>query len=837
MPVSLTTLTGPIYMPNGATPVGGRVSFELSSWDREEGEALITSGPTYSDIDENGQFSVELFTTTEGVNTVNYKMCVLWEDSELTQSYVNGVYVSSPTPHYTKKYIGSFALAGVGPFQVSDLNIMSELELNSFDVLLECQAYALAAEASAAAAVDAAISAAVNANIAGEAAIEAVAARDTVVALVDGYSGTFTTTSDMAGRGPYALAVNPGDVRAMLLTVNGLFYSSPDHYALVTMAGSPSGVGVLMTADHNADMRADYVVKATPAYDPSLDNSLDYPSLAALNAAIAGGMTRAAVRVVTAGGLAFVSVPGSAAAGLPTGFIPAGDASCDHWGAVKYATAAAAVAGIDSAAAIQMALQSGLVKTVQGFYRCASAITLQDVTLSLEGDAPNGFVFTGLTNGFVINQHTAGVTIATTNYFETRLNGVGIYTTQLEAGTGLKVAYAQSVVLYARNENLVSLELLDIQGTDPRANGWNKQIEIVDVNHPMIDRCNLIGRQNASATPATLPFYMNATDGIYTTVTGDEEMNYVQIRNNRIKNCLYGIRCIGAGEGVVIIGNGIPLCDYGIYLDKTVADPNITDPQVMIFHNHINAATRGIYIKSMYEAQVQSNLLYSFPSVDTGSWAGVEADKLLQAVISDNIIEGFNSIRADRLVGILGTDIRLSQIHDNHYINVDAPVEFTTDKCTGNEVYNEKRTPTTDVSPMVAWTGTAVSSRDYAGPVSTITAGVAVTASTTTIATVSQDVWGGRVYKIEAVVRGTKGATAGNVITTLAKTSGTAVIAFSSYQTAARQVAISTIDTLVIVAYFTTATAGTLGISLQATSGGSDFTVAAGQASITITKL
>lgn len=149
MSVSLTTLTGPIYMPNGATPVGGRVSFELSSWDREEGEALIVSGPIYSNIDENGQFSVELFTTTEGTNTVNYKMYVLWEDSELSQSYVNDVYVSSPVPHYTKKYIGSFALAGAGPFQVSDLNIVSELELNSFDVLLECQAYSLVAQAAA----------------------------------------------------------------------------------------------------------------------------------------------------------------------------------------------------------------------------------------------------------------------------------------------------------------------------------------------------------------------------------------------------------------------------------------------------------------------------------------------------------------------------------------------------------------------------------------------------------------------------------------------------------------------------------------------------------------
>ncbi len=148
MSVSLTTLTGPIFMPDGATPVGGRVSFELSSWDREEGEALFISGPVYSTIDENGEFSVQLFTTTVGENTVNYKMYVIWEDSSFSQSYINNVYISAPTPHYTKKYIGSFALSGSGPFKVSDLNIMSELELNSFDVLLECQAYALAAEAS-----------------------------------------------------------------------------------------------------------------------------------------------------------------------------------------------------------------------------------------------------------------------------------------------------------------------------------------------------------------------------------------------------------------------------------------------------------------------------------------------------------------------------------------------------------------------------------------------------------------------------------------------------------------------------------------------------------------
>jgi len=174
MAVSMTTLTGPIYLPDGSTPLGGRVSLELSSWDREAGEALLISGPIYETIDENGQFSLSVFTTTEGENGVHYKMFVIWEDSTLSESYVNGIYVGTPTPHYTKKYIGSFSLSGDGPFKVSDLNIVSELTANSFDVYLECQAYA----ANAATSVDLA------AQIASDSEASAVAAASSAAALV-----------------------------------------------------------------------------------------------------------------------------------------------------------------------------------------------------------------------------------------------------------------------------------------------------------------------------------------------------------------------------------------------------------------------------------------------------------------------------------------------------------------------------------------------------------------------------------------------------------------------------------------------------------------------------
>lgn len=142
MTVTMTTVTGPVYLPNGLTPLGGKVSFELSSWDIEDTSGLVITGPVYVDIDANGQFSVDLFTSTAGNNSVNYRMFVLWEDSTLAQSYVNDIYVSNPIPHYTKKYIGTFTLSGPGPFQLSELNIISELNNSSFNAYLEMKAYA-----------------------------------------------------------------------------------------------------------------------------------------------------------------------------------------------------------------------------------------------------------------------------------------------------------------------------------------------------------------------------------------------------------------------------------------------------------------------------------------------------------------------------------------------------------------------------------------------------------------------------------------------------------------------------------------------------------------------
>lgn len=122
MAVSKTTITGPVYLPNCQKPEEARIVFELSSWDREENEAVFVTGPYVGDMDEYGDFEVELFTTTKGVNGVVYRASV--------------VYVTI-TGEHKREYIGYFTLLGDGPFCLADLDIVSEYTPHTFDALTE----------------------------------------------------------------------------------------------------------------------------------------------------------------------------------------------------------------------------------------------------------------------------------------------------------------------------------------------------------------------------------------------------------------------------------------------------------------------------------------------------------------------------------------------------------------------------------------------------------------------------------------------------------------------------------------------------------------------------
>jgi len=99
---------------------------------------------------------------------------------------------------------------------------------------------------------------------------------------------------------------------------------------------------------------------------------------------------------------------------------------------------------------------------------------------------------------------------------------------------------------------------------------------------------------------------------------------------------------------------------------------------------------------------------------------------------------------------------------------------------------------------------------------------------------VTQDVWGGKRYKAEFTLQGTKGGTGGNVQATIAQVAGNATVEFLSHRSSTNYVDANRQYTTTITAYFKTTLSGSLGLALQATSTGSDLAIAANQASIAV---
>ncbi|NYE21592.1 glycosyl hydrolase family 28-related protein [Microbacterium immunditiarum] len=493
----------------------------------------------------------------------------------------------------------------------------------------------------------------------------------------------------------------------------------------------------------------------------------------------------------------------------------------------------------DCTDAFNQALASGYTLYVPaGDYLIAGALDeVKDRHLIILGDGPGAsrIIFSAASAaGLRVTQHTTPVTIDTALYYRTQLSDVGFYTTRQENGIAVDIAYSQKVVEFARNEMLVSVDNVHIAGVNPRTTGWSGGIRIMDVNHPRIENCHIVGRQDSSQPARAYAQFFIMDFGVYVGVTGDIELNYLRVVGTRIKNVIRGIQCVGAGEGIVVIDCAIPVADYGIHLNKEVAS-GATDPQVMISSTHINAASRCIYIKRMHEIQITGNLLYSFPHVDTGSWAAFEADTVIQATVTGNIIEGFPGNREDRIVGILGTDLRQSTVSGNRYIKMDVPVELTTDRSVDNVIVDEFRSPPAAVGPMVVYSGTASESANYSGPKLAMNAQqVVVTGEPTDVVSVSQTLAAGIVYQLSAVLHGVKGAEAGTVAASLVKTSGTAEIEFRSVATVVNTVGPLAESTVSIITHVTATKPGPAGLTLQASSAGSDLSVDSGSASLAL---
>ena len=114
------TVTGPVLLPNGTTPVNGKIVFTLSSWDRELNEVVYVPGPLSVSLDVSGNFSCDLFSNDAGENSTVYRVSVIHGTDRET---------------VIETFISTVAVYGSGSIKLADLPLVSEHPLSATEVL------------------------------------------------------------------------------------------------------------------------------------------------------------------------------------------------------------------------------------------------------------------------------------------------------------------------------------------------------------------------------------------------------------------------------------------------------------------------------------------------------------------------------------------------------------------------------------------------------------------------------------------------------------------------------------------------------------------------------
>ena len=80
MPQNFVNVTGPVTLPLGRGS-GSSISFTLSHWDYQANGSLVIEGPYTAEIDEDGNFSIQLMSNTSGTSDTYYNVEVRYKTS------------------------------------------------------------------------------------------------------------------------------------------------------------------------------------------------------------------------------------------------------------------------------------------------------------------------------------------------------------------------------------------------------------------------------------------------------------------------------------------------------------------------------------------------------------------------------------------------------------------------------------------------------------------------------------------------------------------------------------------------------------------------------------
>ncbi|TGP88933.1 MULTISPECIES: hypothetical protein [unclassified Mesorhizobium] len=488
------------------------------------------------------------------------------------------------------------------------------------------------------------------------------------------------------------------------------------------------------------------------------------------------------------------------------------------------ATALQVMIAVAKLAGLSMRLSDG-----PGYY-CNATLSATNMDFMLSGISYGAgrIVFgAGATDGLVISQDT----------FEhvTSAQSLTLTTLGQETGAGLKVTYSNTDSVNNRNQPRCLLMDLDIRG-ETLAAGWQDGIKATDVHNLSIIRPCINGRRDLNFTDKRSFNLMRY--GIYLTNTSGAFPADLNIECPRIYSCQVGIYGDGEGsEGIKIDRPELVGMVTGISTRHTT-----TRPLVQVRGGHINCFEFGIDLKNSPQSNISDMLIYKIQLTNTDTVA-IKLDTCDFSTIGPNV----------RLIN-QGTDKATNgewdgvQIINTNYFKIEGPEQerpSRTVAISGTSTGGETRDIRTygvytgaTVAPYLD-TSSGVNSRLGGGRkvVSSTNSAITVLASPTTVATSgSLNVNKGERFLVHAMINTTKGATAGEFLTTVNKT-GTATAVFNDSRGAILQrmaQAASASVAQVISCVLSVTASGTLTINLQGTSTGSNSDVLAGDAQLSI---
>lgn len=448
-------------------------------------------------------------------------------------------------------------------------------------------------------------------------------------------------------------------------------------------------------------------------------------------------------------------------------------------------------------------------------------------------------------------ENERGVLIRQSDYTHpTIVENIELQTTGQETGTALHIKYSPADSINNRNIPRCRVANVTAIGSDIFTSGWNKGLFLEDVHRPDVPGFVFTGRRSLS--DGSIAQFLNAETGIEIFGSFAPYPDLLSVPADlgivmpRIDQCRTAIKSHGEVEGLIVRTPVLVAVDVGVSAKyETIRGwTSVTD-------GHINFFSVGVEVRRSAHTFVHDNLLYKFQETPNDTYA-IVLEQANQSQVHSNtfynlVPDGQSAADFGEFNGVTIIDsndcVVLPNIH--HKSSKSIIIGGTS---TGNVIHPQTRTGTYAGATTQLIDDTSTGSNRYIGGndiVALATNSGVVNLSSGSPGAVAQapalPVNRGERYLVTGNVVATKGASAGQFLTQLSRSSADGAVAnFGATGvtvTSRKDVAASVTTGDSVEGILTVLSSGTMAMQLVCTPTGSGATVAANDAQLTVVRL